>query len=392
VLGVDDWALRKGSTYGTILCDLERGCVVDLLSERSADVLSQWLSRHPEVEVITRDRSGIYAQGASSGAPDAQQVADRFHLLQNLTEVLRRVLDRRHGVLKEAAKNDLTQVPDPEALSEQLDQQHEEKVPELTASQQRRQALFDRIKELDNTGLSIRAISRELQIHRATVRRFLKAGAAPPISARNSPLSATVLSGYTGTIDDMLTKGENNMLSIFRELKKAGFRGSTCPVYRYVRKYHPDIKTCKSKSRNHGAEHVAASLKPLTPRSATWLLLKENDALNERERRLRTRMTELSSEIGTSASLAQRFTSMVRNREPGELDGWLSDAESSSVCEFRNFAKGLRRDYDAVRAGLTLEWSNGPVEGHINRLKLVKRCMYGRGSLELLTKRYIRAA
>lgn len=392
VLGVDDWAFRKGATYGTILCDLERGCVVDLLSERSAEALSKWLSMHPEVEIISRDRGGIYAQGASSGAPQAQQVADRFHLLQNLTEVMRRVLDRQHAVLKEAAKDDLTATPESAAATQPVEPRHEETRPKPTASQQRRQSLFDRIKELDNAGLSIRAISRELQIHRATVRRFLQADAAPPICARTSPISATVLSGYTDTIDDILAKGERNMMSIFKELKKAGFRGSTCPVYRYIRKYHPDVKTRKSNSRNRQSDVACSQRKPLTARSASWLLLKKEGALTEREAQLRTRLTERSPEIRRSADLASRFAGIVRSRQPDQFDAWLDDAASCGVSEFSNFAKGLKRDYDAVRAGITLEWSNGPVEGHINRLKLVKRCMYGRGSLTLLKKRYIRGA
>ena len=392
VLGVDDWAFRKGSTYGTILCDLERGCVVDLLSERSAEVLSKWLSSHPEVEIISRDRGGIYAQGASAGAPQAQQVADRFHLLQNLTEMMRRVLDRQHVLLKEVSKDNLTATTEPVDIPEPLEPQPEETPPIPTASQQRRQSLYVQIKEMEGAGLSIRAISRDLQIHRATVRRFLQAEAAPPICVRNSPISPTVLSGYTNTIDELINGGETNMMSIFKELKKEGFRGSVCPVYRYIRKHHPDAKTRKSDTRKRQVAGVTAQRKPLTPRSATWILLKDAGTLTEREGRLRTRLMERSPEIRTSADLARRFSDIVRSRKPEEFDAWLCNAESSGISEFSNFAKGLRRDYDAVRAGLTLEWSNGPVEGHINRLKLVKRCMYGRGSLALLKKRYIRAA
>jgi transposase len=360
--------IAQGATYGTILCDLERGCVVDLLSERSAQVLSKWLSSHPEVEVISRDHAGMYAQGASAGAPQAQQVADRFHLLQNLTEVMRRVLDRQHALLKEASKEDLITTPGPVAEAE-----HEQTLCKPTASQQRRQDLYERIKEMENTGQSIRAISRQLQIHRATVRRFLQAAAAPQICVHNSPISATVLSGYTDTIDGLMNGGETNMTSLFKELKKEGFRGSVGPVYRYIRRHHLDVK-------------------PLTARSATWLLLKDEGKMTEREGRLRTRLTERSTQIRTSADLARRFSDIMRNRKPDQFDAWLCDAESSGISEFSNFANGLRRDYNAVRASLTLEWSNGPVEGHTNRLKLVKRCMYGRGSLALLKKRYIRAA
>src|SRR5208282_5607207 len=104
VLGVDDWALRKGQTYGTILCDLESHCPIELLPERSAEGLVHWLEEHPGAEVISRDRGGEYARGASIGAPDAVQVADRWHLLHNLTDALQRGIDRRQSLLAEAAR------------------------------------------------------------------------------------------------------------------------------------------------------------------------------------------------------------------------------------------------------------------------------------------------
>jgi transposase len=363
--------------------------VVDLLSERSAETLSKWLSAHPEVEIISRDRGGIYAQGASEGAPQAQQVADRFHLLQNLTEMMRRILDRQHTVLRDASREDEPAVPEPAATSDELEPARATaEPPKATAAQQRRQALHGRIKELANAGLSMRAISRKLRINRATVRRFIQSDTAPPISARNCPKSDVALEGYAAAVDRLLADDEANAVSIHKEIAQAGFKGSPRSVYRYIRKHHPGIKTRNNK--NHPEQGARAAPQQITPRSAAWLLLKDGGNLTEREGRLRVRLEERIPLLGRSAELARRFGAIVRGRKPEELDAWLSDAETSGIPEIRNFAKGLRRDYDAARAGLTLEWSNGPVEGHINRLKLVKRCMYGRGSLELLKRRYIR--
>ena len=104
ILGVDDWAIRKGNTYGTILIDLETHHPVDLLSERSADALAKWLQAHPGVKIISRDRSNEYAKGASNGAPDAQQVADQFHLVKNLREALELFLEQNRHCLQAAGE------------------------------------------------------------------------------------------------------------------------------------------------------------------------------------------------------------------------------------------------------------------------------------------------
>lgn len=124
VVGVDDWALRKGMQYGTLICDLERRQPIEMLPGRSAEALCQWLKENPQVEVVSRDRAEDYARGAAEGAPQAVQVADRWHLLKNLQDALRRVVDRHHQQIQEAASAvDLEQQkaqPEPIASSEEL--------------------------------------------------------------------------------------------------------------------------------------------------------------------------------------------------------------------------------------------------------------------------------
>jgi transposase len=388
ILGVDDWAFRKGTRYGTILCDLERGCPIDLLPERSAESLANWLSKHPEIEVITRDRGGIYAEAARTGAPQARQVADRFHLLMNLTDVLRRILERHRSDLKTASNEIHVPVTKVDTDSDSAIQQAEPE-PNVTASQQRRQTLYDDIQRLIRQGRSIRSISRELGIHRATLRRYANATEAPPIQKRYRPVSSTVLAGYSPTIDRLLNAGQTNLTSVYNQLRKDGYTGSINAVYRYVRKSYPDRKTHKRGSVTDQSAAVRNRRNALSPRAASYLLTKEATELSAVETRMLEQLKSQNTEIAAAASLAERFVSMAKHRKPEHFDSWLRDAAECSASEVRNFATGLSRDYDAVREGLTVPWSNGPVQGHINRLKLLKRSMYGRGSIELLRKRVL---
>ena len=115
VVGVDDWAFRKGHRYGTILVDLERHRLVDLLPERSSESLGAWLKQHPNIEIVSRDRAGVYADGARQGAPQAQQVADRWHLLHNLSQVMER-LTAQHGRSLRQAAEQLSPTPEPQPI------------------------------------------------------------------------------------------------------------------------------------------------------------------------------------------------------------------------------------------------------------------------------------
>ena len=169
-LGVDDWAIRKAKTYGTILVDLDKHQPIDLLEGRTAESLRDWLITHPGVEVITRDRSGEYARGAREGAPQAQQVTDRWHLLQNLEQVLERLLTSCYQRLRNLSTLEMS------ASARQLNERlayimRDYSQNELKArqnSRQRRLAYYQKVRQLHQAGWSIRHISRELNLNRTT--------------------------------------------------------------------------------------------------------------------------------------------------------------------------------------------------------------------------------
>lgn len=384
VLGVDDWAKRKGQSYGTILVDLEKHEVVDLLEDRSAESLSNWLKEHPGVEFITRDRGQDYKEGATTGAPDAVQIADRFHLLQNLVDTLKRMLEKQPNQLRKAARevaNEASVSPMSAEVLEGLivaangEAQAVELIPTM------RQLRFEEVKALQKQGLSQRAVCRQLGMHRRTVSKYYALDHSPEKVLR-AHCTSTV-TPYLPYLTKRWQEGCQNIKVLHAELEGQGFTGHYVSVCRVV-------KTLKAKGQ---LVVVAAPVLPqvprLSPTQAAWLLLHPDDRLKEQERKLRDKLCTVSEEIQSARQLAQSFRELVRERAADKLDDWLEKAKESGIQAFQNFAAGLQRDYEAVKAALTYEWSNGQVEGQVNRLKFVKRQGYGRAKFDLLRKQVL---
>jgi transposase len=415
VLGVDDWARLRGQQYGTILVDLERHCPIELLPDRTAETLAKWLRVHPGVEIITRDRAGAYAEGARQGAPNAVQVADRFHLLMNVGEALERVLARKHACLKEAAAAvdqlaatagaHLDQAapqtvstdpvasatapataPEPSTRQSQLKQ----------ARRARRLERYEQVVTLHQQGLSQREIGRQLGISKNTVKRFVRAGQFPERAER--PRKSPLLGPYEAYLRSRWTAGCHNAHTLWEEIRGQGFVGSAPLVRQFVARWRSSPgRRGKTPRRAATEPHsptppIRQPTRVLSPRQARWLLLGDDDELRPEERLYREQLLQADQELPLALGLAEEFGRLVRTRARSDLGPWLEQAESSTIGEFRQFALVLRRDLAAVEAALTYEWSNGQTEGQINRLKFVKRQMYGRASLSLLRRRFLQAA
>jgi len=394
ILGVDDWAYRRGHRYGTILCDLERHRVVDLLPERSADALAQWLRAHPEVEKITRDRADDYIKGARVGAPQAVQVADRWHLLQNLRDVLRRVVDRLQGKIRQAIQADhsLTFLKvTPATSDERTEGENPQELPRQTRSEQRQQERrqrrlerYHQVRDLHQQGLTRRDIARKLSMDRATVRRFVHAESFPERAPRRTQRRTDQIVDY---LQRRWNEGCRNAAQLFEEVKARGFAGS----YHMVRRRLARWRKRAGGSEGHGSSERFPS-KPLSPRRLVRLLLQPATELEDAERAMRDRLEQHDSDLGTAAQLGRQFREMVRDRRAENWDQWLSRSmQKSTPQELRGFAKGLQEDEAAVRGALDSPWSNGQVEGQVNRLKTLKRQMYGRAKFDLLRKRFLLA-
>ena len=355
VLGVDDWSLRKGRTYGTILVDLERHRIVELLPDREAETLEAWLAAHPGVELISRDRAGAYAQGARKGAPQAQQVTDRFHLLLNLREALKRLFERKHAVLQEEADQQhefLTSseevatpdkaVPIPAPLTPTAIQQQARRAQRLSR--------YAEVMHLHQQGASQIAIAALVGLNRDTVRRYLNASGFPEISR---PGKRSHLDPYKDYLQQRWAEGERKVKRLLVELRERGYRQGETIVYDYLRTLRkPPAGVSVSIVRKNAAVRSAVQT-ALSAREAAWLFVCNPQKLRRSQAVRLNHLRVMHEDLGLAYQLAQDFRVMVTKRQEHVLGRWLEEAKASDIKELQSLATGIYRDFDAVRAGFS---------------------------------------
>jgi transposase len=405
VLSVDDFALRKRHLYGTLLLDLGQRRPLALLPDREASTVARWLEAHPGVEVFVRDRAEAYAEAARLGAPAACQVADRFHLLQNLADTLTQVFTAHAPALAELKTErmaDHTPVHDPTCptvppapCSVPLAPPQRSTAAARLARQRRTQrwAQYHQVWTYHRQGWTLDAIADQVGLSRRTVQRYLQSPTFPERPPRHGrgrslldPYKAALLAGWNS--------GCRNGSHLFRTIRRQGFRGQYGIVALYVRRMRQaqGLAPWQRRSDQPLPAVTEAPRRQLTPRRATWLVLRPAKQGTEEGHHLLARLTAQSPALAEAVALAQDFASFVRQRQPARLAPWLTRAAESALPPFRRLAKGLRADLAAVQAAVILPWSQGPIEGQINRLKLLKRQMFGRARLDLLAQRFLLAA
>ena len=394
-LGVDDFAFRKGHKYGTLLVDLERGQRIDLLPDREPATLADWLRQRPEIEVITRDRAQAYIDAATEAAPQALQVADRWHLLKNLREAIERFLDR-HGTelkrikLTRALDAPSQAVPEISAKVKRRPLKSAVGTSEAQAGRQaRRQARFDEVHALRVQGHSHRRIAKTLRLSVNTVRDWLHRDTLP--AGRHASGSSSKAAGYADYLRARWQAGCRSPRQLWLEIRGKGFTGSEASVWRWLLRLRQAQAGAKEVLDVKRRLDVATQTYALNARQAAWVVVRPPEKL-KREEATWLELVEVACPlIRTGRELAHTFIRMMKDRQPAALTDWLHTADVSGLRELRSFATGLRRDLAAVEAALSLRWSNGPTEGHVNRLKLIKRQMFGRAKFDLLRQRVLHA-
>jgi transposase len=341
---------------------------VDMFDGRDGDSLAEWLRQHPEVEVICRDRAGGYGEGARLGAPDAVQVADRFHLWQNLGQAVEKTVNQFRARLAAPAPP-----PVDDARPAQVRQLPDLKI--VTRLREHHAA----VHELASQGWTKSAIGRKLGLHHATVRKYLGAATAAELTAV-SEQRAHVVDDYVAYLHQRWNEGERNATGLFREIKQQGYSGGELAVQRYLRRFR--------RGRGHAPD---PGPKPPSVRQVTSWIMTHPDHLDPRDTAKLRDVRNSDRDLNRLVKHVRSFAIMMTGRHGDRLEEWITTVEHDTLTPLAGFARNLRRDLDAVRNGLTLEHSSGPVEGNINRLKMIKRQMFGRAGLDLLRKRVLLA-
>jgi transposase len=397
VVGVDEWGWRRGHRYGTILVDLVTHRVVDLLPDRSANSVAAWLTQYPTVTMVCRDRSDLSAEGIRRGAPQAVQVVDRFHLVQNLRQVLEGFLIDHRSALQAAAVGAamaLTPSPSLAPVTPMYPGRRRHPKPAPTPDGRpprhaRWVTIYEALHRLHAQGIPIATMARQLGISRPTVYAYLRRDTPPGPRRLQRPPSAWVLTPYLPYLIRRWQESGADSRQLWREIRALGYTHSARTVGRFITRLrraaeagHPPESQRSPYTRSQGPSARAVSFVMVCPaakRSAeaqTYL-----DQLGQMDARIR-RVYQLT----------QAFLALVRERRGRDLEAWIMAATASGLDALARFAHGLQEDLAAVTAGLTLPWSNGPVEGQVTRLKLLKRQGYGRTGFALLRQRVLQAA
>jgi transposase len=397
VLGIDDFGFKRGNASGTIMVDLERHEVVDLLQGHSTQLIARWLSQQPNLEVVARDRSNVCQEGIDAGAPQARQVADRWHLLHNLTQVLETFLLTKRPELKKAAMPETgseanedhgngedsaptTEIPDKrpyEHIEGPARERHERLVEQ-----------WKEIRRLHLAGAKVKDISEWTGTSRSTVYRYRQLAEPPPRPVYKK--KASVLDPWMPYLIKRWNEGCHSTKKLYYEIREQGYSHSIDTVNRVTSDFRYTEEQGKKLRAPKAKKNSIAGASP-TARNVAALFMRREEKLDKEQKEYLDRLCASDEALADAHRLVQEFAKMVRQLEGEKLDGWLAEAASSEAEVMSKFAAGLEKDLSAVRAGLTERWSTGPVEGFIHKVKLIKRQGYGRADFELLRARVLAA-
>jgi transposase len=375
-VGIDEWAWKKGQRYGTILVDLEKRRVVQLLAERSVETSTAWLHRHPEIDLVSRDRGKIFRDAATQGAPQAKQVVDRFHLQKNFAEALEKFFRKQEHALKTATQSSAGKTRSAART----------KVPEKIAQERRarhrqRVSVHKQIWKLYRQGCHKEQIAQLLGVSSRSVYRALEQKAAPPPRRRSR--SSSIVDPYLFYLTSRWNQGCHNVARLYEEIVAQGYTGTQRTLQMRLRPF-----------RSQGARTVSKQTiildKPPSPRGVALMMVRSAHSRTREQTAYLQQLVQSDSTIDVVFTLAQDFGRLLRKHEGQvRLEQWKTAVRASGIVELIAFVDGLADDAEAVANGCSMTWSNGMVEGFVNKVKWIKRSSYGQAGFPLLQRRVL---
>jgi transposase len=375
-VGIDEWAWKKGQRYGTILVDLEKRRVVQLLADRSVETSQAWLRKHPEIDLVSRDRGKLFREAATDGAPQANQVVDRFHLQKNFAEALENFFRKQERVLKKARRastgkaHSAARTAVPEKIAHERHARHRQRV-----------RVHKRIWKLNREGYHKEQIAQLVGVSSRSVYRALEQQAPPP--PRRRARSSSIVDPYLSYLAARWNQGCHNVARLYEEIVAQGYTGSRRTLELRLRPFRPQ--------GTHPVSNRTVTLdKPPSPRAVALMMVRPTQSRTKEQTTYLKQLVQADSTSAIVFTLAQDFGRLLRRREGQvRLEQWKAAVQTSGSTELITFVDGLADDAEAIANACTESWSNGMVEGFINKVKWIKRSSYGQAGFPLLQRRIL---
>ncbi|HWH69087.1 MAG TPA: ISL3 family transposase, partial [Candidatus Sulfotelmatobacter sp.] len=365
----------------------EKGKPIDMLLGRNREPLQGWLKRRPGIEIVVRDRASAYADAIQGGAPEAIQVADRFHLVKNVSDAFKEVVDRQSWAMAVPAPLPVC-VSEPEPPPEPAKRMTREQ-RERAAAADRLQHRYEEVHRLHNSGMSIQGIRNVTGLSRPTIYKYLACSEVPK---RAVSRATSKLDPFVAYLAERWHMGCHRMQTLYDEIVQLGYTGSISRLNYLLQPWRAECPPVPAKAPRHPAQKTDRQKPKATWKEVRAILLCPPESLNRDRGRLLVDFLALNPPLALAYLLLQRFRTMLKEHDSDAFAEWLSDAAATGLAPFERLAKSFGDDRSAILAAITLTWSTGPVEGHITRVKLLKRIGYGRASLPLLRARVLNSA
>lgn len=381
-IGVDDWAFRKGVEYGSIIIDLDTGHAIDLLGDREHESFKSWMDEHSDVRLVSRDRSTEYSAAIASTGRKVCEVADLFHLVRNMSECVTRIISDNYSSYREM----VTAKPADPVIETPAAEQEAAVEPQV--KEDSRMAMFKEVKRLQALGRKPTWIARTMKIARQTATKYC----AMDILPKRKSKCRNEYYKYDAYVECEYSRGKN-LKEIYHEIKAQGFNGSLSPFFYHYHYLSDGHRGYRSKKQT---DEMAKNAKPIVKANPV-LPIKTLSMIVDREIRNKRCDNEQDADMISKLSAlpwfhemlvaAKTYYDIMKGKDAERLGIWVNKYKNSTVKQIRTLALGISIDIKAVSKAITTNIRNGITEGFVNKLKEVKRTMYGRAKLELLKRK-----